>query len=289
MVDINNNSGMYSDFNALNDLKVESKNATAPTLKKVAKQFEAIFMQMILKNMRSSNELMSGDLFKSSQTDMYNEMYDKQMAMNMTSGLGDKIAEFLQNNNHGPVKTLEQSDLGTPAVSDAKGLNPLMQMMKQGINKVKAFTSQEDFLDALTPLAKKAAKNLGTDHRLLLAQTALETNWGKDIIAHNNGRSSNNLFGIKSTKAWEGESVVTRTHEYVEGQKTAQYSPFRSYRSLDESFNDYVTLLTKSSRYQKLEHTSSPEEFAKELQSAGYSTDPKYADKLINIMSRLPE
>ena len=60
------------------------------------------------------------------------------------------------------------------------------------------FESPEEFVEKLLPLAESIADDLGVDPRVLLAQAALETGWGKFVVRSADGNSSNNLFNIKS-------------------------------------------------------------------------------------------
>ena len=122
---------------------------------------------------------------------------------------------------------------------------------------------------------------------MLVAQSALETGWGRKVVQAVDGRSSFNLFGIKAGGGWNGESAAVNTLEYRDGIAALERASFRVYDSLRDSFDDYVDFLTSNPRYQQaLEKVADARDFLRELQDAGYATDPDYADKIINIMDR---
>lgn len=150
------------------------------------------------------------------------------------------------------------------------------------------FASPAEFTAAMLPMAEKAAERLGVDPHYLVAQAALETGWGKSIIRGGNGGSSHNLFGIKAHGGWKGESASVMTSEYRDGVKGTERASFRSYASFEQSFDDYVSFLENNGRYATaLGKTANPDEFFRELQRAGYATDPQYARKVSQIAQKL--
>lgn len=150
------------------------------------------------------------------------------------------------------------------------------------------FASSGEFVQAMLPMAEKAAARLGVDPHYLVAQAALETGWGKSIIKQPDGSNSHNLFGIKAHGGWQGESASVMTHEYRDGVKGQERASFRSYASFEQSFDDYVNFLEGNGRYkQALARTENPDTFFRELQQAGYATDPQYARKVSQIARQL--
>ena len=146
------------------------------------------------------------------------------------------------------------------------------------------FRSPEDFVRRLMPAAVAAGKRMGLPPEAMLAQAALETGWGKKIIGPKNGDSSHNLFGIKADNSWKNTKTWVNTLEYEQGVAVQVKAPFRSYDSFNDSFNNYVDFMHENPRYgDALQNTGSPKQYFKELQQAGYATDPKYADKLSSI------
>ena len=121
-----------------------------------------------------------------------------------------------------------------------------------------------------------------------MAQSALETGWGQQVIQAANGGSSHNLFGIKATGDWQGEAVQVRTMEFRHGRPSQEVAEFRRYENWEAAVRDYVKFLSGNDRYNTaLQHAQDPERFADELQRAGYATDPAYARKLKSVMDRV--
>lgn len=164
------------------------------------------------------------------------------------------------------------------APTSAEPVPPLRQPQE------KPFSSPEDFVTRMRPFAEKAAGMLGTDPAVLIAQAALETGWGKKVVKNAAG-DSNNLFNIKADPRWSGNKVATQTLEYHDGIPVQERAAFRSYNSYEDSFNDYVRFLNDNPRYSEaLASPQDPRRFIRNLHQAGYATDPKYADKIINVM-----
>jgi len=152
----------------------------------------------------------------------------------------------------------------------------------------RAFGSSDEFVATMLPMAEQAAKRIGIDPRYLVAQAALETGWGKSVMRQADGSSSHNLFGIKATGNWQGAEARAITSEFRDGQFVKETAAFRSYDSYQDSFHDLVSLLQNNSRYKDaVSAADNPEQFAKELQKAGYATDPDYARKIISIARQL--
>jgi len=152
----------------------------------------------------------------------------------------------------------------------------------------KAFSSADEFVNTMLPLAKEAADRIGVDPRYLVAQAALETGWGKSVMRAQDGSSSHNLFGIKAGSSWKGDSARAITSEFRNGEMVKETAEFRSYDSYKDSFHDLVTLLQTNNRYQDVvKSADNPEQFVRELQKAGYATDPAYASKISQIAKQM--
>ena len=151
-----------------------------------------------------------------------------------------------------------------------------------------AFANADDFVNTMLPLAKDAAARIGVDPTVLVAQAALETGWGKSIMRQSDGSSSHNLFGIKAAGGWQGAEARTITSEFRDGKMVKETADFRSYDSYADSFHDLVSFLQNNNRYQAtLKSADNPEQFVKELQKAGYATDPGYASKISQIAKQM--
>lgn len=154
-------------------------------------------------------------------------------------------------------------------------------------NKIQTFESPEDFIQKLYPGAEKIAKEMGVSPKAIISQAALETGWGKFIIhgEGSNGKKENsfNFFGIKADSRWEGDKVRVTTHEYRDGQRVTEKADFRSYPTIEAGLQDYSKFL-QNERYEKaMAAGTNVEQYAKELQQAGYATDPQYAEKISRI------
>jgi flagellar protein FlgJ len=125
---------------------------------------------------------------------------------------------------------------------------------------------------------------VGVEPKVILAQAALETGWGRSLIKNGNGSNSFNLFNIKADKSWQGKQAQVSTLEFDQGVAKKVNAGFRSYDSFQESFKDYVDFIKSNPRYgDALKKVGNAEQYMHELQRAGYATDPKYANKVMNI------
>jgi flagellar protein FlgJ len=142
----------------------------------------------------------------------------------------------------------------------------------------------EAFVAKVWPHAQKIGRELGVDPRAIIAQTALETGWGRSTISvrgGGNGETANNYFGIKATGGWRGASVATNTQEFANGGFRTERAAFRAYDGVAQSFDDYAALLKRSPRYANaLNAGDDIRGFAAALQRGGYATDPAYARKI---------
>jgi len=151
-----------------------------------------------------------------------------------------------------------------------------------------AFANHDEFIATMLPMAEEAAARIGVDPKVLVAQAALETGWGKSVLRQSDGSSSHNLFNIKAGSSWKGDTTRAVTAEYEGGQVVKESAQFRSYDSFADSFHDLVNLLQNNDRYQDVvKSADNPEQFVKELQKAGYATDPRYASKIASIAKQL--
>ncbi len=154
-------------------------------------------------------------------------------------------------------------------------------------NANQRFDSPQAFVQALYPSAQQAAKQLGVTPEILLAQAALETGWGQHMPSDNQGKHGFNLFGIKADDRWNGSSTTVETLEYFGDKPLKVNAAFRSYDSFDQSFNDYVSFVSSQPRYQEaLKNTGDSAEYIQALHQAGYATDPRYAEKIQQILNR---
>lgn len=296
------------DFHGLNQLRyaASQQDKKDETLRQVAGQFEALFVNMMLKSMRQAK--LAEGIFDSSQSQMYQDMADQQLSSNLSAsgglGLQDMIVRQLGGQSAGtgkPVVPGQTYSLENVVVRPALGAQVSAQVMRE-IERVKPqseqaltvaseteatlqFESPRDFVEKLWPMAQRAAEKIGVSPQVILSQAALETGWGQHVLRDANGESSHNLFNIKADASWHGEKTSVEALEYRHGKAMTETSQFRQYDSYQQSFDDYVNFLRTQPRYQEaLQHTDNPETFIEMLHKAGYATDPNYADKVKRIM-----
>ena len=335
----------YTDINSISQLKAGSDANSPENVRKVAQQFESLFVNMMIKSMRDANAVFAeGNPLNTPQTKFYQEMYDNQMAVHLSEGRGLGLSDALMRQlspkaeaastgadtgasgaaaSGAGASAVDQSALlarrrlqvasdysawaerldraeASTASSQSNDWQPLrgIEAMRRSASTVAAvsgeaaqrtrFANSQEFVETMLPMAEKAAARLGVDPHYLVAQAALETGWGKSVIRQSDGSSSHNLFGIKAHGGWQGDSANVATTEYRNGVSTRERADFRSYSSWEQSFEDYVSFLETNGRYSKaLSSTDNPDTFFRELQSAGYATDPQYARKVSQIARQL--
>lgn len=271
------NVSFFADPAALVPLKGQAKAQDPAALREVAKQFESLFTQMLLKSMREANKSLSnGDsLFGSDQADFYQDMFDQQMAVHLSQGSGLGLADVLVRQLAGVGATSAPRTAPQTQIATGAGPSPIA-------------SSKADFIRQMLPHAEQAAKELGVDPNALLAQAALETGWGKSVPCNAAGECSYNLFGIKAGSSWDGATVNVPTLEFEDGVAVRKVDRFRAYESPADSFRDYARLIRNNPRYgNALNAGSDVAGFASALQSGGYATDPDYARKIVAVANEL--
>jgi len=140
---------------------------------------------------------------------------------------------------------------------------------------------KKKFMQTYAPTAFLIEQLLGISAKAMLAQCALETDWGTKV-------KGNNLFGIK---AKEGEPFVEfSSYEYDGKSLKPQMSKFRKYGSTCESMLDYVRKIKEEGRYYNAWiNRDHPALYFEALRNCGYATDPMYEDKCRNVMRSLPD
>lgn len=141
----------------------------------------------------------------------------------------------------------------------------------------------EAFIAGLVPKAKELQASHGIWPSVMLAQAALESNWGESELA----QEANNLFGIKSSG--EGEAYPTKEYDELHGWHEIQ-ATFKNYDNAEQSMDDYADLIQNGtdwnpSLYHGVVDAQNYEEAAQALAQAGYATDPDYAEKLIDLIN----
>lgn len=279
------NVNTWTDLSGFNALRSSAKADAKSALPVVAKQFEAIFTQMMLKSMRDAN--FGGGLGQSQAGDSWQQLADQQLSVTLSGqGKGLGIADMLVRQLGGKVgASAGAGDAAKPAPTDS-WQQRLGSVVKAAGSVASHFIpgDPQDFISKMAPYAAEAAKKLGVSVRAVLAQAALETQWGKHMPAHADGSTSNNLFGIKAGSSWDGSRVNVPTLEFEDGVAVRRKAPFRAYESPAQSFNDYARLVGDNPRYaQALNTGDDVVAFAKGLINGGYATDPAYVSKIASV------
>ena len=279
------NANTYSDPNGLAALKKDPNSPEA--LHAVAQQVDALFLQMMLKSMRDANAASGeGD---SNEMDMYQDMFDKQIALTMSQhqdlGLGSLLTrQIAARAAAGGTAAAQPRDTTAPRA--AAGPPPAGAPPPATPAPPTSMTqSVEDFVDQVMPSIRTAAQALGLNPLALLAQAALETGWGKRMARTADGNPSLNLFGIKADDTWAGARAASNTVEYAGGVATQRQAAFRAYGSVEESVNDFANLLKNSPRYRHAAAAGADAQaYVDGIGRSGYATDPEYAAKLTEIL-----
>ncbi|WP_339897781.1 flagellar assembly peptidoglycan hydrolase FlgJ [uncultured Gilvimarinus sp.] len=299
----------------LEAVKKMGRDKDPEALRQMARQFESLFVQQMLKSMRAASESFGeGNYMNSSETQFYSDMLDQQWSLELSKGRGMGLADTLYQQllkTYGQYLLNDSNNKGT----DVSSLDALVQQQalqfdprrvsqrvadaaepaeplagQPGASKTTSdapvvATGAAGFIDAIKPYANWAAQTLGVAPQALMAQAALETGWGKHLVRDDAG-SSFNLFNIKAGKSWSGDTVTVKTTEYTNGEVQSIDAAFRRYGSLQESFSDYIALMQKPRYQNALAQGQNADAYVEQLQQAGYATDPEYANKLKAIMQR---
>jgi len=312
---------LAADAGALSALKQQAKASPKAALSAAATQFEAMFVQMLLKSMREA--LPQDGMLSSEQSKLYTSLFDQQIAQQMGKrGIGLKqvlerqlapalgVAE--PGNAAGAAKGVTVQDVSStraatraaapaatgPGADTATGAAGVLRRSMSAAVPPTAAPAGTDgnasarlpenvraFVDKMRPHAEAAAKVVGVPADLLLAQAGLETGWGRSQPKAADGAASHNLFGIKAGRSWDGKVALASTTEYVAGAFVRTIEKFRAYGSYTEAFQDFGKLITSSARYANAAaRTADPVAYAQGLQQGGYATDPHYADKLVRAI-----
>ncbi len=319
------NAQVYGDFAGLESLKQAAHRDDPAAVREVARQFESLFARMLIKSMRDAigpDPIFGSDQEQTYQ-DMFDDQLSLELTRGHGLGLADMLIRQLQRRGvAGAQGTGGSSGAGTAASSESVGpaqsapsmpsgpSAPLMPATRStpamggsGTRSTPAMggsgtrttpamggpatrAEQTRFIRDVWPHAQEAAEQLGVAPQSVVAQAALETDWGRRIPEDAAGRSSNNLFGIKTAAGWDGPSVAAGTSEFAAGAARATTAQFRAYETPQQSFADYVSLLKSDPRYASaLDTGGDVQAFASALQRGGYATDPEYARKVSAVAS----
>jgi flagellar protein FlgJ len=302
-------------------LKARAVSGDPEALRSAARQFESLMVAQMLKTMRSTSfadeddPMTGGDGVK-----LYRELLDQQWASKISNGRGLGFAEMMVKamESRG-MNTAPTADV---AAADAVRIEPVaiqpfdhssgLRLRTNGASSTMSAAipaqakeaaaapkpeatvpvaapvsnRKQAFLETMKPHAEAAAATTGVPARFILAHAALESGWGEREIRGQNGEASNNLFGIKAGRTWNGAAVQTLTTEYRQGLAVKLEQNFRAYDDYSAGFTDYAQVL--KSRYGAALGAGGKvdaDTFANGLAAGGYATDPAYAGKLKSVIA----
>jgi flagellar protein FlgJ len=270
-------AGTYTDINGLAALKKDPNSPQA--ISAVAQQVEALFLQMMLKSMRDAGSSNNPD---SNEMNMYQDMFDKQVALTISQhqdlGIGAMLKRQLSAKPAAPA--------GAAALKSAQASTSPSPSPSPAAAQASAAQSPGEFVDQVMPTIRRAASALGLNPLGLLAQAALETGWGQRMPRTADGRPSFNMFGIKAGDSWTGARATADTMEFSNGVATPRRTAFRAYGSIEDSVNDFANLLRNSPRYRDaVAAGNDTQAYVDGIGKSGYATDPEYASKLSQILN----
>ncbi len=341
----NVSGSLASDARSLDALKTGAARDPKAAIRQAASQFEALFMQMVMKSMRDA--VPKSGMLEGTGSDTFQSMLDTQFAQGLTGkpgGLGELIAKQLMRNmppdaaaagGAGAVPKVSAAGIArnlaafdappaNAASDDGEAIFPAGSQVAAAAaaaaraRAMKAPAMRRDalsgmpmigpdsaaasaatgatgksaaapaaFVDRMWGAASNAQRATGVPAGFIVGQAALESGWGRQELKYADGRTSFNLFGIKAGAGWKGATVDATTSEFVDGKMIKTVERFRAYGSYEEAFTDWSRLMASNPRYAGvLSAGGSVESFAKNMQRAGYATDPNYASKLTSTITQ---
>ncbi|TJZ73823.1 flagellar assembly peptidoglycan hydrolase FlgJ [Chitiniphilus eburneus] len=282
-----------ADVRSADGMRLLNKQDPKAASREVARQFEALLVQQMMKSMREATP--QYDEFNNSATDMFRGMYDQQLSQTWTraggTGLADSIVRQIEIQTNPALLNQAYGKKADPFVMPFQtqvqaqvqaSLAAAKSAAEARAGSAKNAGGASGFLDRIGAAADTAAGVLGVSPALLVAHAALETGWGKKPITDAAGQDSHNLFGIKATPDWKGRTVDITTTEYVGGVPQKRVETFRAYDSYTEAFADYAGLIQR--RYKSaMSQGDNASAYGAALQAGGYATDPNYANKLARV------
>ena len=305
------NTGLAADASKLESLKRVATEKTPEANMAVAKQFESLFLNLMLKSMREA--IPKDEAGNNDHTQLYTSMLDQQLSQALAAkgglGLAEIIARQLglqtsaakpeaitpkdlnsrmqskvQSNANATANEPKETDTTqlyeAPTDTDLPQQESFSQPVSQTVKTIIA-----DFKKVMGIAADAASRASGIPAVFILAQAALESAWGKSEVIDLKGAKSHNLFGIKAAGNWTGKVAEALTTEFIDGVEQKEIAKFRAYDSYSDSFKDFANLIKNSQRYQPvLQKINDPIAYGQAMQDAGYATDPQYAQKLTKVI-----
>ncbi|MDR3157597.1 MAG: flagellar assembly peptidoglycan hydrolase FlgJ [Zoogloeaceae bacterium] len=315
-IDKTDAASLAADVRGARDLRTKFKTDKDAGVKAAAQEFEALFLQMMLKSMRATTD--QDSLMDNEASRFFTGMLDEQIAQDLSRTGSIGLAQILEEQLRRRVNGLDgasadaapealmreaKNTLSAARFAAARSENlPLaafgnldlqaalerastQRVAPAALQDAPVAATPGEFVRQMWPHAVEASRSTGIPPQFLIAHAALESGWGQRGIKNADGSPAYNLFGIKAGGSWRGKSAEITTTEYENGVPVTQKARFRAYDSYAEAFADYARLLSHNPRYSGVIGSQSGTEFARRLQQAGYASDPNYAEKLSAIIN----
>lgn len=293
---------LATDSRSLDALRRQAGRDPQQAIKGAARQFEAMFMQLVLKSMREATP--KSGLLDSTAGETYTGMLDQQLSTSLAgrTGLAEMIERQLtrymqpagaaastENTRAAPAPAIGRAaatrSAAVPVAAAAERAPTAAAGEATPRSGIGGATVQSVFVNRMWDHALLAQRETGLPAKFIISQAALESGWGTREISGADGMRSFNLFGIKATGGWQGRTVEAVTTEYENGVALRKTEKFRAYNNYGEAFRDWARLLAGNPRYAAvLAQGGDAAGFAQGLQRAGYATDPNYGAKLQRVI-----
>lgn len=155
------------------------------------------------------------------------------------------------------------------------GMNVQPNPVRMGPDFSAPSPDRDAFVQTMMPHALEVSRQTGLDPRLVIAQSALETGWGKSA-------PGNNYFGVKSHGRPGGQMLATT--EAGPGGMVSTQDSFRTYADPGASAQDYAEFIKgNAGRYLPVRLAQGLDAQIDAMGKSGYATDPQYGAKLRQI------
>ena len=192
------------------------------------------------------------------------------------------MPSIIPSNEESPVIEVKEEEPNNTPKEPQKPINATqnVQLEQKPIVSDIKFKNTNQFVQTMKPIYESVLQTKGLDKKYadyLVAQAALESNWGKSQSG------KNNLSGIKvmASQKGKGKGTIRKTREVINGKNVYIDDEFRNFDSLEDFANYHVNLLNNK-RYQAFNG-----DFISNVVKGGYATDPKYKNVLTRIYNQI--
>lgn len=190
-------------------------------------------------------------------------------------------------------KSIDNDVLEISEVSEKENVQSSSQDKKISVSTFQAnvekpkyindYSNKKEFLEMLASHSS-LAKEYNIFPEVMMGQAILESGWGQSGLAKYN----KNLFGVKVpySERGKGKGVVYKTYEEIDGKTIRISDEFRKFDTYEQSIRQYLNLLTGN--YYSSFGVNKAKDYKEQIQrikNAGYATDSRYVNKVLNVIS----